>query len=66
MLDSTIGLKHLSAQTISNKNNIKEVLLFPAMKPTEEQYKIIEGNKKNAEAAEKVLAAEVEKMALSN
>jgi lysyl-tRNA synthetase, class II len=23
---------------LSNKNNIKEVLLFPAMKPTDEQY----------------------------
>lgn len=60
-----LGIDRLT-MFLSNKNNIKEVLLFPAMKPTEEQYKIIEGNKKNAEAAEKVLAAEVEKMALSN
>lgn len=26
---------------LSNKNNIKEVLLFPAMKPTDEQYAMI-------------------------
>jgi lysyl-tRNA synthetase class 2 len=29
---------------LSNKNNIKEVLLFPAMKPTDEQLKIIAKN----------------------
>jgi lysyl-tRNA synthetase, class II len=26
---------------LSNKNNIKEVLLFPAMKPTDEQYTML-------------------------
>jgi lysyl-tRNA synthetase, class II len=29
---------------LSNKNNIKEVLLFPAMKPTDEQYALIAKN----------------------
>ena len=29
---------------LSNKNNIKEVLLFPAMKPTDEQLEIIANN----------------------
>lgn len=33
---------------LSNKNNIKEVLLFPAMKPTDEQYALIAKNAKNA------------------
>lgn len=47
---------------LSNKNNIKEVLLFPAMKPTEEQLKFMDSNKKLAEESAKVLAAEVEKM----
>lgn len=34
---------------LSNKNNIKEVLLFPAMKPTEDQIKPTTGE--DAEAA---------------
>jgi hypothetical protein len=29
---------------LANKNNIKEVLLFPAMKPTEEQMELITKN----------------------
>lgn len=33
---------------LSNKNNIKEVLLFPAMKPTEEQISAQAGRKKEA------------------
>jgi len=56
-----LGIDRLT-MFLSNKNNIKEVLLFPAMKPTEEQLKIIDANKQNAEEAAKVLAAEVEKM----
>jgi lysyl-tRNA synthetase, class II len=36
---------------LSNKNNIKEVLLFPAMKPTDEQYALIAKNHKPYEAA---------------
>jgi len=56
-----LGIDRLT-MFLSNKNNIKEVLLFPAMKPTEDQLKIIDSNKKNAEDAAKVLAAEVEKM----
>lgn len=58
-----LGIDRLT-MFLSNKANIKEVLLFPAMKPTEEQLKIIDANKENAAAAEKVLAAEVEKMHL--
>jgi len=33
---------------LSNKNNIKEVLLFPAMKPTEDQMNMNGGGKKEA------------------
>ena len=29
---------------LSNKNNIKEVLLFPAMKPTDQEYALIAKN----------------------
>jgi len=29
---------------LTNKNNIKEVLLFPAMKPTDEQMQLIAAN----------------------
>jgi len=36
-----LGIDRLT-MFLSNKNNIKEVLLFPAMKPTDEQLKIIE------------------------
>ena len=31
---------------LSNKNNIKEVLLFPAMKPTDEQLALVNAHKK--------------------
>jgi lysyl-tRNA synthetase class 2 len=39
---------------LSNKNNIKEVLLFPAMKPTEDQLSMIASNKKKAQECEKL------------
>lgn len=58
-----LGIDRLT-MFLSNKNNIKEVLLFPAMKPTDEQFKIIAANKKKAEESARVLAAEVEKMHL--
>lgn len=32
---------------LTNKNNIKEVLLFPAMKPTDEQLALVNAHKKN-------------------
>jgi len=35
-----LGIDRLT-MFLANKNNIKEVLLFPAMKPTDEQLKII-------------------------
>jgi lysyl-tRNA synthetase class 2 len=38
-----LGIDRL-AMFLSNKNNIKEVLLFPAMKPTDEQMAIIAKN----------------------
>lgn len=41
---------------LANKNNIKEVLLFPAMKPTEEQMELIA---KNAPKKEGITAAKV-------
>lgn len=36
-----LGIDRLT-MFLSNKNNIKEVLLFPAMKPTDEQLAVIE------------------------
>lgn len=38
-----LGIDRL-AMFLSNKNNIKEVLLFPAMKPTDEQLEVIKKN----------------------
>ena len=37
---------------LTNKNNIKEVLLFPAMKPTDEQLALVSAHK-NANKATK-------------
>eukprot|EP00591_Stephanopyxis_turris_P009721 CAMPEP_0195527734 /NCGR_PEP_ID=MMETSP0794_2-20130614/29626_1 /TAXON_ID=515487 /ORGANISM="Stephanopyxis turris, Strain CCMP 815" /LENGTH=605 /DNA_ID=CAMNT_0040658719 /DNA_START=42 /DNA_END=1859 /DNA_ORIENTATION=+ len=37
---------------LSNKNNIKEVLLFPAMKPTEEQMSLVTSSMKKASIKE--------------
>jgi len=56
-----LGIDRLT-MFLSNKNNIKEVLLFPAMKPTEDQLKFMASNKKNEEESAKALAAEVEKL----
>jgi len=42
-----LGIDRLT-MFLSNKNNIKEVLLFPAMKPTDEQ---MQAQKKNAPSA---------------
>ena len=55
---------------LSNKNNIKEVLLFPAMKPTDEQYALIAKNAKNAKgsaaaAAEDLLSDELAKATIN-
>lgn len=54
-----LGIDRLT-MFLSNKNNIKEVLLFPAMKPNDEQLAIIAANRRKAEAAQKAqqLAAE--------
>ena len=38
-----LGIDRLT-MFLSNKNNIKEVLLFPAMKPTDEQMQVIAQN----------------------
>ena len=38
-----LGIDRLT-MFLSNKNNIKEVLLFPAMKPTDEQMQVIQKN----------------------
>lgn len=38
-----LGIDRL-AMFLSNKNNIKEVLLFPAMKPTDEQITVLSKN----------------------
>merc|ERR1712071_168598 len=39
-----LGIDRLT-MFLSNKNNIKEVLLFPAMKPTDAQMKLVTSNK---------------------
>lgn len=39
-----LGIDRLT-MFLSNKNNIKEVLLFPAMKPTEEQLALSKSKK---------------------
>ena len=56
-----LGIDRLT-MFLANKDNIKEVLLFPAMKPTVEQYAMLQANRLNVEESEKALAAEVEKM----
>ena len=45
-----LGIDRLT-MFLSNKNNIKEVLLFPAMKPTDAQLKLITSNNAPVEAA---------------
>ncbi len=47
-----LGIDRLT-MFLSNKNNIKEVLLFPAMKPTDEQMAIIAANRRKAEEEQK-------------
>jgi len=47
-----LGIDRLT-MFLSNKNNIKEVLLFPAMKPTDEQLAIIAANRQRAEETQK-------------
>jgi len=40
-----LGIDRLT-MFLTNKNNIKEVLLFPAMKPTDEQLALVNAHKK--------------------
>jgi lysyl-tRNA synthetase class 2 len=47
---------------LSNKNNIKEVLLFPAMKPTDEQYALIAKNAKASQGPSVVAATITEEV----
>ena len=60
-----LGIDRLT-MFLSNQSNIKEVLLFPAMKPTDDQMQIIAKNREKAEASqkaqEKAIAEEMEKM----
>ena len=44
-----LGIDRL-AMFLSNKSNIKEVLLFPAMKPTDEQLTVIASNAPKTDA----------------
>uniref|UniRef100_A0A7S3QG11 Lysine--tRNA ligase n=1 Tax=Chaetoceros debilis TaxID=122233 RepID=A0A7S3QG11_9STRA len=60
-----LGIDRLT-MFLSNKNNIKEVLLFPAMKPNDDQLAIIAGNKAKAEEGAKALAAAVGDMDIGN
>jgi lysyl-tRNA synthetase class 2 len=58
-----LGIDRLT-MFLSNKNNIKEVLLFPAMKPTDNQMQIIAANRKKAEESAKAQAAAMEEAGL--
>jgi lysyl-tRNA synthetase class 2 len=58
-----LGIDRLT-MFLSNKNNIKEVLLFPAMKPTDDQMQIIAANRKKAEESAKAQAAAMEEAGL--
>jgi lysyl-tRNA synthetase class 2 len=49
-----LGIDRLS-MFLANKNNIKEVLLFPAMKPTDDQLAIIAANKQKMEEGREAL-----------
>jgi len=51
-----LGIDRLT-MFLSNKNNIKEVLLFPAMKPNDEQLAIIAATRRQAEETQKQKAA---------
>jgi len=51
-----LGIDRLT-MFLSNKNNIKEVLLFPAMKPTDDQFTLIEANRRKIKEREKVQEA---------
>ena len=54
-----LGIDRLT-MFLSNKNNIKEVLLFPAMKPNDDQMSIIAANRRKAEESAKAQAAAIE------
>ena len=60
-----LGIDRLT-MFLSNKNNIKEVLLFPAMKPTDDQLSIISANRKRAEESQKAQQAAMEEAGLEN
>jgi len=60
-----LGIDRLT-MFLSNQSNIKEVLLFPAMKPTDDQMQMIAKNQEKAQASqkaqEKAIAEEMGKM----
>jgi lysyl-tRNA synthetase class 2 len=58
-----LGIDRLT-MFLANKNNIKEVLLFPAMKPTDDQMNIIAANRKKAEESAKAQQAAMEEVGL--
>lgn len=58
-----LGIDRLT-MFLSNKNNIKEVLLFPAMKPTDDQMNIIAANRKRAEDSQKAQQLAMEEAGL--
>ena len=58
-----LGIDRLT-MFLANKNNIKEVLLFPAMKPTDDQMAIIAANRKRAEESQKAQQQAMEEAGL--
>lgn len=58
-----LGIDRLT-MFLSNKNNIKEVLLFPAMKPTDDQLSIISANRERAKESQKAQQAAMEEAGL--
>lgn len=57
-----LGIDRLT-MFLSNKNNIKEVLLFPAMKPTDDQMAIIANMRRKMEETQKAQAAALKEAA---
>lgn len=57
-----LGIDRLT-MFLANKNNIKEVLLFPAMKPTDGQMALIAANRRKMEETQKAQLAAVKEAA---
>ena len=57
-----LGIDRLT-MFLANKNNIKEVLLFPAMKPTDDQMAMIAANRRKMDETQKAQEAAIKEAA---